>query len=166
MAGKRDLDPGASPLHFFGTEVRRAREAAGMTLAELGVRVPCDASTVLRVESGLLSPTERFAETCDEAFPQMGGWFGRFYVASLKWDGPYPRWFEDWVDAEGRASVIRWWEPLLVRACCRRRSTPGCCSGPGGPMTTRTRSSSLCRADGPPAHFRSSRAAVVVGGAG
>ena len=46
MAGKRDLDPGASPLHFFGAEVRRAREAAGMTLAELGARVPCDASTV------------------------------------------------------------------------------------------------------------------------
>jgi len=33
MAGKRDLDPGASPLHFFGAEVRRSREAAGMTLA-------------------------------------------------------------------------------------------------------------------------------------
>lgn len=114
MAGKRDLDPGASPLHFFGAEVRRAREAAGMTLAELGARVPCDASTVSRVESGLLSPTERFAEACDEAFPQMGGWFGRFYRASLKWDGPYPRWFEDWVDAEGRASVLRGWEPLLV----------------------------------------------------
>jgi transcriptional regulator with XRE-family HTH domain len=114
MPGKRDLDPGASPLHFFGAEVRRAREAAGMTLAELGARVPCDASTVSRIESGLLSPAERFAEACDEAFPQMGGWFGRFYRASLKWDGPYPRWFEDWVDAEGRAAILRGWEPLLV----------------------------------------------------
>ncbi|MGH3186354.1 MAG: helix-turn-helix domain-containing protein [Streptosporangiaceae bacterium] len=114
MPGKRDLDPGASPLHFFGAEVRRAREAAGMTLAELGARVPCDASTVSRIESGLLSPAERCAEACDEAFPQMGGWFGRFYRASLKWDGPYPRWFEDWVDAEGRATVLRYWAPLLV----------------------------------------------------
>jgi transcriptional regulator with XRE-family HTH domain len=114
MAGKRDLDPGASPLHFFGAEVRRAREAAGMTLAELGGLVPCDASTVSRIESGQLSPAERFAESCDEAFGQMGGWFGRFYRASLKWDGPYPRWFADWVDAEGRAAVIRWWEPLLI----------------------------------------------------
>ena len=76
-----------------------------MTLAGLGAAVPCDASTVSRVESGQLSPTERFAESCDEAFPQMGGWFARFYRASLKWDGPYPRWFEDWVDAEGRAAV-------------------------------------------------------------
>jgi hypothetical protein len=44
----------------------------------------------------------------------MGGWFGRFFRASLKWDGPYPRWFEDWVDAEGRAKVLRYWAPLLV----------------------------------------------------
>jgi transcriptional regulator with XRE-family HTH domain len=101
-------------MHFFGAEVRRAREAAGMTLAGLGAMVPCDASTVSRIESGLLSPTERFANACDEAFPQMGGWFTRFYGDSPRWDGPYPKWFVDWVDAEGRATVIRWWEPLLV----------------------------------------------------
>src|ERR1700758_1607049 len=58
MPGKRGLDPGASPLHFFGAEVRRDREAAGMTLAELGAMVPCDASTVSRIESGQLSPAE------------------------------------------------------------------------------------------------------------
>ncbi len=69
MPAARDLDPGASPLHFFGAEVRRAREAAGMTLAALGAIVPCDASTVSRIEAGLLAPTERFANACDE-----GGW--------------------------------------------------------------------------------------------
>jgi transcriptional regulator with XRE-family HTH domain len=142
MAGKRDLDPGASPLHFFGAEVRRAREAAGMTLAELGARVPCDASTVSRVESGLLSPSERFADACDEAFPQMGGWFGRFFCASLKWDGAYPRWFEDWVDAEGQAAVIRWWEPLLVPGLLQTPEYSRALFRPGGPMMTRTRSSS------------------------
>ena len=85
-----------------------------MTLADLGVIVPCDASTVSRIESGLLSPAERFANACDEAFPQMGGWFTRFYANSPRWDGRYPRWFVDWVDAERRAAVVRWWEPLLV----------------------------------------------------
>jgi transcriptional regulator with XRE-family HTH domain len=114
MPAIRELDPGASPAHFFGAEVRRAREAAAMTLAGLGAAVPCDASTVSRIEAGLLSPTERFAAACDEAFPQMGGWFTRFYRDSRRWDGPYPGWFVDWVDAEGRATVIRWWEPLLV----------------------------------------------------
>ena len=36
MPGERDLDPEMSPLHFFGAEIRRAREAAAMTLADLG----------------------------------------------------------------------------------------------------------------------------------
>jgi hypothetical protein len=85
-----------------------------MTLADLGAVVPCDASTVSRVESGLLSPSERFAHACDESFPQMSGWFTRFYHDSRRWGGPYPRWFADWVDAERRATVLRTWEPLLV----------------------------------------------------
>jgi len=106
LPAARDLHPGASPAHFFGAEVRRAREAAGMTLADLGAVVPCDASTVSRIESGLLNPTERFSHACDESFAQMGGWFTRFYNDSRRWDGPYPRWFADWVDAEGRATVV------------------------------------------------------------
>ena len=57
MPAKRDLDPGASPLHFFGAEVRRAREAAGMTLADLGPVVPCDASTRVQ-DRGRPAPPE------------------------------------------------------------------------------------------------------------
>lgn len=110
----RDLDPGASPLAFFGSEVRRARTAAGMTLAELGALVPCDASTVSRIEAGEREPTGRFAAVCDEAFAQMGGWFMRYYKGSRTWNGPYPPWFRDWVEAEQRATVVRWWEPLLI----------------------------------------------------
>jgi Domain of unknown function (DUF5753) len=85
-----------------------------LTLADLGAVVPCDASTVSRIESGLLSPTERFVAACDEAFPQMRGWFTRFCDNSRSWDAPYPKWFADWVDAERRATVLRTWEPLLV----------------------------------------------------
>ena len=114
MPAIRDLDPTASPAHFFGAEVRRARMAASMTLADLAGTVPCDASTVSRIEAGLLSPTERFAVACDEAFPHMTGWFTRFYLGSRKWRGPHPPWFRDWVEIEERATEIRWWEPLLV----------------------------------------------------
>ena len=114
MPAIRDLDPGASPAHFFGAEVRRARVAAGMTLADLAATVPCDASTVSRIEAGTLSPARRFSAACDEAFPQMSGWFSRFYHDSRTWAGPHPPWFRDWVEIEARATVIRWWEPLLV----------------------------------------------------
>ncbi len=114
MPATRDLDPGASPAHLFGAEVRHARETAGLTLADLGAAVPCDASTVSRIESGLLSPTQRFAGVCDETFPQMGGWFTRFYNDSRGWDGPYPRWFEDWLIAEREATSQRIWQPIIV----------------------------------------------------
>jgi transcriptional regulator with XRE-family HTH domain len=114
MPAIRDLDPTASPAHFFGAEVRRARMAASMTLADLAAIVPCDASTVSRIEAGEREPTERFAVACDEAFPQMTGWFTRFYLGSRKWAGPHPPWFRDWVEIEQRATEIRWWQPLLV----------------------------------------------------
>ena len=129
MPAKRDLDPGASPLHFFGAEVRRAREAAGMTLADLGAAVPCDASTVSKIEAGILNPTERFLAACTEAFPGSD-WLARFYHDSRTWgDGPFPRWFEDWLNHEREASSLRIWQPLIVpgllqtadyaRALCR-----------------------------------------------
>lgn len=114
MPAKRDLDPGASPLHFFGAEVRRAREAADMTLADLGALVPCDASTVSKIEAGLLRPTERFVAACIETFPPLD-WLGRFYEESQVWgDGAIPRWFEDWLKAEREATTLRIWQPLLV----------------------------------------------------
>jgi transcriptional regulator with XRE-family HTH domain len=114
MPAKRDLDPAASPLHFFGAEVRRAREAAGMTLADLGATVPCDASTVSRIEAGRLHPTDRFVAACMEAFPQLE-WLGRFYEDSQMWgDGAIPRWFEDWLNMERVSSTLRTWQPLLI----------------------------------------------------
>jgi transcriptional regulator with XRE-family HTH domain len=114
MTAAQELDPAESPLHFFGAEVRRARVAAGMTLADLGILVPCDASTVSRIEAGILSPTERFGHACDEAFPQMAGLFSRFYQDSRRWNGPYPRWFEDWLIVEREAVSLRIWQPIII----------------------------------------------------
>jgi transcriptional regulator with XRE-family HTH domain len=114
MPAAKPLDPGASPMHFFGAEVRQARVAAGLTLTDLGARVPCDASTVSRIEAGVLGPTRRFAEACDETFPQMSGWFTRFYADSRRWNGPYPAWFRPFVEYEQAARSLRWYEPLLV----------------------------------------------------
>ena len=76
MPRVRKLDPTVSPLHFFGAEVRRAREAAGMTLAEFGALVPCDASRVSRIEAGLLMPDDAFAVAADRAFPKAGAGSG------------------------------------------------------------------------------------------
>jgi hypothetical protein len=85
-----------------------------MTLADLGATVPCDASTVSRIEAGLLHPTGRFVAACMEAFPQLE-WLSRFYEDSQMWgDGAIPRWFEDWLNMERVASTLRTWQPLLI----------------------------------------------------
>ena len=107
MPKLRQLNPGDSPLAYLGSEIRRARVAAGLTLAEFGALVPCDASTVSRVESGLLAPDEAFIAACDTAFAGAGGWFGRFWSAHQSWDtSPYPPAFRSFAADEARASAL------------------------------------------------------------
>jgi hypothetical protein len=69
---------------------------------------------VSRIEAGILSPTERFGHACDEAFPHMTGWFSRFYLDSRRWNGPFPRWFEDWLIIERQAVSLRIWQPVII----------------------------------------------------
>jgi transcriptional regulator with XRE-family HTH domain len=114
MPRERELDASLSPLAFFGAEVRRARTAAGMSLADLGALVPCDKSTVSRVESGLLVPDEAFARACDAAFPAAGGWFTRFYQAHAKWDTAMPPAFRSFVADEARATALYVFEHSLI----------------------------------------------------
>jgi len=47
-------------------------------------------------------------------FPHLDGLFGRLLELARRWDGPYPQWFRDWIDAERRATSLCWWEPLVV----------------------------------------------------
>ena len=111
---ERELDPGASPAAFFGNEVREARTRGRMSQADLGAAVGYDATYVSKVETGAIVPDDAFVSALDDVFPQMNGWFDRFKRNSRKWEGRYRAWFNDWVDAEERAKVIRWWEPLLI----------------------------------------------------
>jgi Domain of unknown function (DUF5753)/Helix-turn-helix domain len=114
MPRERELDATLSPLAFFGAEVRRARTAACMSLADLGPLVPCDKSTVSRVESGLLAPDEAFARACDRAFPAADGWFTRFYQAHAKWDTAMPPAFRSFVADEARATALYVFEHSLL----------------------------------------------------
>lgn len=111
---KQELSPRTSPLHFFGSEVRYAREEAGMTQSDLGAMVPCDPSTVSRIEAGALAPDRHFAETCDEAFPEHNGWFTRFYTDSRDWNQPHPESFRAFGNYEAAATEIYMFEHSLV----------------------------------------------------
>jgi transcriptional regulator with XRE-family HTH domain len=101
-------------MHHFGSEVRRARETVGMTQSELGALVPCDKSAVSRVEAGLVAPDESFARACDAAFPQMGGWFIRFWKDSQTWGAVFPPSLREFAAYEAEAVALWWFEHTLM----------------------------------------------------
>lgn len=114
MPRLRTLTPSASPGHFFGSEVRRAREVVGMSQTELGDLVPCDKATVSRIEAGLAQPDEAFARACDAAFPRLDGWFTRFHAGSRTWGEAFPPAFRPFAACEAEAVALRWFEHSLV----------------------------------------------------
>jgi transcriptional regulator with XRE-family HTH domain len=114
MPVTRELDPGASPLAFFGSELRRARAATGLSQEQLGHRIGYSAALVGKVETGERSPSRDFAKRCDQALPKADGLFARMHALTQRWDGGYPSWFGDWIAAEQRAESVCCWEPLLM----------------------------------------------------
>jgi transcriptional regulator with XRE-family HTH domain len=100
----------SNPVRYFGREVRRARLAAKMTLAEFGHAVGCDPGQVSRMERGVRPPTEALAQMCDKVFPGRDGWFERFYQESQQWAAT-PPWFRDWIEREQRSFNLRIWQP-------------------------------------------------------
>jgi transcriptional regulator with XRE-family HTH domain len=110
----RELDPSAGPLQFFGAELRRARTAAGLSQDQLGQRLGYSGAQVGKVETGERAPSQDFAEGCDRALPEASGLFLRLYQLARRWDGGYPSWFTEWVEAERRANTLRTWQPLLI----------------------------------------------------
>ena len=99
----------SNPVRYFGQQVRRARRAAGWTLAEFGQRIGYDPGQISRIENGKRAPTELFAQMCDRAFPGRDGWFGEFYAESRTWIAT-PPWFRSWVEHEQQAAALRIWQ--------------------------------------------------------
>jgi len=99
----------SNPVRYFGQQVRRARRAAGWTLAEFGQRIGYDPGQISRIENGKRPPTELFAQMCDRAFPDRGGWFSEFYAESRTWIAT-PPWFRSWVEHEQHAAALRIWQ--------------------------------------------------------
>jgi transcriptional regulator with XRE-family HTH domain len=109
----REIDGTASPLAFFGAELRRARNEVGLSQEQLGQRIGYSAALVGKVETGDRAPTQDLARRCDEALDAKG-LLARVYDLARRWDGGYPSWFAGWIDRERQATSLCWWEPLLV----------------------------------------------------
>ncbi|MEV6167901.1 helix-turn-helix transcriptional regulator [Streptomyces sp. NPDC051954] len=111
MAHIRELDPGASPLDYFGFELRRKREEAGLTLKQLGSVLFCSGSLIGQIETTLKVPTREFAERVDAALI-TDGYFSRLVGLVLR--SQLPNWFQPYADMEAKAAYISTYQCQLV----------------------------------------------------
>ncbi|MGW2718206.1 helix-turn-helix domain-containing protein [Streptomyces sp. NPDC001492] len=107
----RELDPSASPLDYYGFELRRAREAAGLTQQALGSIVFCTGSLVGQVETTLRVPTREFSERVDAALG-TDGTFSRLVGLVLR--NQLPSWFQPYAEMEARAAYISTYQCQLI----------------------------------------------------
>ncbi|MGW6058678.1 helix-turn-helix domain-containing protein [Streptomyces sp. NPDC055189] len=111
MVNIRDLDPSASPLDYYGAELRRLREAAGLSQGQLGGCIFCTASLVGQIETARKVPTRDFSERVDAALG-TGGVFSRLVGLVLK--SQLPTWFQAFAEMEAKATFISAYQCQLV----------------------------------------------------
>ncbi|MEV7512604.1 helix-turn-helix transcriptional regulator [Streptomyces sp. NPDC091201] len=111
MVQARDIDPSASPLDYYGYELRRLREAAGLKQAQLGSIIFCTGSLIGMVENGRRVPTRDFSERVDAAL-DTGGHFSRLVGLVLR--SVLPTWFQAYAEMEARAAYISSFQAQLV----------------------------------------------------
>lgn len=111
MVNIRDLDPSASPLDYYGSELRRLREAAGLKQGQLGDIVFCTGSLIGQIETARKVPTRDFSERIDAALG-TGGTFSRLVGLVLR--SQLPHWFQPYAEMEARAAYISTYQAQLV----------------------------------------------------
>ncbi|WP_409472415.1 helix-turn-helix domain-containing protein [Streptomyces sp. HC307] len=113
------LDPGASPLDYYGFELRRYREAAGLTQKQLGSIVYCTGSLVGQIETARKLPTLQFSERADIALG-TGGLLSRLLELVMR--SQLPAWFRQVAELEGRTVEICAFHTSLVHGLLQTKA--------------------------------------------
>ncbi|MGZ3098924.1 helix-turn-helix domain-containing protein [Streptomyces sp. H72] len=111
MAHIQSLDPTASPLDYYGWELRRQREAHRLNQAQLGEIIFCTGSLVGQIETTKKVPTRDFSERVDAALG-TDGLFSRLIGLVLR--SQLPTWFQPYAEMEARATYISTYQAQLV----------------------------------------------------
>ncbi|MFI1863785.1 helix-turn-helix domain-containing protein [Streptomyces jumonjinensis] len=111
MKNLRDLDPSASPLDYYGSELRRKREAAKLSQQKLGDCIFCTGSLIGQIETAKKVPTRDFSERVDAALG-ADGMFSR--LAGLVLRSQLPSWFQPYAEMEAKAAYISTFQAQLV----------------------------------------------------
>ncbi|QXE36828.1 helix-turn-helix domain-containing protein [Streptomyces sp. GMY02] len=126
MKNTRDLDPSASPLDYYGAELRRLREAQGLNQRQLGEAIFCTGSLVGQIETAHKVPTRPFSESVDAALG-TGGTFTRLLPLVLR--SQLPPWFQPYADMEAKASYISTFQAQVVHGLLQTEAYARCVLG-------------------------------------
>ncbi len=111
MANIQSLDPSASPLDYYGWELRRQREAHGLKQGQLGEIIFCTGSLIGQIETTKKVPTRDFSERVDAALG-TDGVFSRLVGLVLR--SQLPNWFQPYAEMEAKAAYISTYQAQLV----------------------------------------------------
>ena len=111
-----DADRAGTPAGVFGAELRYYRTRVGLSQKDLASRANVSHDVISKIETGERPPAEDFPPRLD-AVPELDtrGALTRLWDHLKK--GQKQRlygWFQEWADIEAQATVLRWYEPLVV----------------------------------------------------
>lgn len=114
----KELSPYLSARHYFGSEQRRHRERARLSLVQLADIVNFSKSTLARVETAELMPPPELPSALDAAFGVEEYFHGLFQLAKKE---AHPDQYRRFMDFEARAEVIEVYEPQAVPGLLQTR---------------------------------------------
>ncbi|MFF4567405.1 Scr1 family TA system antitoxin-like transcriptional regulator [Streptomyces sp. NPDC001435] len=133
MAGPKDLDPSSSPRALLGAELRHARERKGLSQEQLGQRLFVSGSFIGQLEAGTRRMQPEFARMLDEVL-ETDGFFTRNCGAAAK--SKYEPPFEEVVEAEAQAMVIRQYTSILIPGLLQTPAYARAVDRPWAPMAS------------------------------
>ncbi|MFJ4676539.1 Scr1 family TA system antitoxin-like transcriptional regulator [Kitasatospora sp. NPDC088783] len=111
MVHPKPLDPYESPRSFYGSELRRLREARGLSQERLGELVFCSATYISQIEKADRRPQEDLSERFDSVL-ETGGHFARLYPLVTR--TRFAEYFTAAAELQAVARTINEYAPALV----------------------------------------------------
>lgn len=111
MAQPKDVDPTRSPRAFYGSELRRLREAAALSQERLGEKVFCSGAYIGQLEAAVRRPQSGLSERFDALFGS-GELLTRLCALANK--SKHADYFAEVADLEALAMAIQEYAPTWL----------------------------------------------------
>ncbi|MCO5994505.1 helix-turn-helix domain-containing protein [Actinoallomurus rhizosphaericola] len=111
MGYRREVDPTTSVAALFAHKLRRYRDANGWTQDALADRVGCTGDLISKIETAKRSATTSMSEDFDRLFA-LDGYFAELQPLAAR--ELALGWFRPFLEAEGTASSMHIFEPMLI----------------------------------------------------